>query len=498
MSDHPHRILAVATDKHHGVLLAALRTEMGPDLEAVITLGGRDADYKASSLLRLTEVEGKRGHIMDGDAFSGRAHNFATAPEYADLMLMAMDNLERGAVGFSHRPHPILRFHDALHYINIVADRLGALLDEHRIDTVLFFDMPHLFYDLMLYAVARMNGVDTVIAFTSQLKREHHYTMRRMDDFGHLSRDYPDAPPWPIDRTARIEWDYMKGVGQERGETGGFSRKGVYQALLYFTLHEPRALLRPAHVWRTFARMKRIGGAFPAWRDPFARFFRTDQMDYFEALAAHEDDAVDLSRPFVYYAMHFQPEMTTAAMGERYNDQLLAVERVAEMAGPDVLVYVKENPKQSGKMRSPMFYHRMRRIPNVRIMPSHTSTHALTDNALAVATISGSVGWEAICRGKPVLVFGNTWYQDLPGVLRYAPGLTLDRLTGNAPDHAALERAVGQLAAAARPGETHRHRARALPDDKKAGNPALVATSVADVILGRAAPSFGPRTEIAQ
>jgi hypothetical protein len=34
--------------------------------------------------------------------------------------------------------------------------------------------------------------------------------------------------------------------------------------------------------------------------------------------------------------------------------------------------------------------------------------------------VSGTVGWEAVCRGKPVLTFGHAWYDGCEGVF-YTP-----------------------------------------------------------------------------
>jgi capsule polysaccharide export protein KpsC/LpsZ len=42
----------------------------------------------------------------------------------------------------------------------------------------------------------------------------------------------------------------------------------------------------------------------------------------------------------------------------------------------------------------------------------------LIDNAVAVATVTGTAGWEAINRGTPAITFGSAWYRDAPGVYR--------------------------------------------------------------------------------
>ena len=43
------------------------------------------------------------------------------------------------------------------------------------------------------------------------------------------------------------------------------------------------------------------------------------------------------------------------------------------------------------------------------------------------ATITGTVGWEAITGGKPVIIFGRAWYKTLTGVYTFSPELDLER-----------------------------------------------------------------------
>ena len=98
--------------------------------------------------------------------------------------------------------------------------------------------------------------------------------------------------------------------------------------------------------------------------------------------------------------------MSTSSLGGKYCDQALLIEDLARDLPDAWKIFVKENPRQGAYARGPMFFHRLNRIPNLEIMPSNADTHALSNNAQFVASVAGTVGWEAIRQGTPAMVFG--------------------------------------------------------------------------------------------
>jgi hypothetical protein len=126
----------------------------------------------------------------------------------------------------------------------------------------------------------------------------------------------------------------------------------------------------------------------------------------------------DLSCKYIYVAPHYQPEATTVPLAGAFSNQLLMVQMLAYCVPDDVLIYVKEHPSQDVRCRSIRYYQDMVRIPNVRLISRNFNTFKLTDHALAVATATGTVGWESLFKGKPVLMFGSYIYQYAPGVLQ--------------------------------------------------------------------------------
>lgn len=485
----PVRLAAVSTAANTDAALQALLRQAGGRVELVLHLGSTDADYKASAVSRMDLRRGRRGHITEGLRFSGQAHALFMQPGYSALVDDFIDHLHRRAEPHAHLPHKLSGFHDYWDYHHILADVIAQRLTDSGATQLLFFDIPHLVHDTLVYQVGRALGLPCLVLAQS-LFPNRFFSMPDVAAYGRPVPGMPTAAPWPIDRDATPQHFYMKGIAQQRAATGRITGKALLQLTAFLLTKRRWQALNPFYVAGLLRRMQRIYGGLPDWRDPFARFFHADELAYFEHLLAFEDTVPDLDGPFVYFALQLQPEMTTSALGGPFKDQALAIETLARMLPPGVRLLVKENPKQGAYQRGPMFFHRLARIPGVVFMPSHASTHELTAKALYVATISGTVGWEAVRKGKPALVFGPTWYASLPGVHTWHAGLTHDHILAHPPDHAALEQAAGQLLSQAHAGVIARHYKVLVPDHDEARNAETVAASLLPLLLGEAPTSF--------
>jgi hypothetical protein len=133
----------------------------------------------------------------------------------------------------------------------------------------------------------------------------------------------------------------------------------------------------------------------------------------------------DLSSPYIYFCLQFQPEKTTSPCGGIFVDQYLAIALIAKYLPPGWRILVKEHPGQywAGPFygylgRDPGYYRRLLAIPEVELVSLDSSHFEIIDNSAAVATVTGTVGWEAIARGVPTVVFGDVWFADAPGAHR--------------------------------------------------------------------------------
>jgi len=449
------RLLCVSTAENTDRILNEL-VEGSDDIELCLHFGNDMADFKASSLSRMDTRRGIRGHLFRQQHYAGDNYELLSSPAFRDCMERTVDQLYRYSDGYRYRPHNLKNLQDYLDYFYILSDMLAGQVKDENITHALFFNVPHLVCDTILYDICKCLGIKTTIV-TQSIFPGRFFSMNSVSDYGFFDASSSKAKPMKIEKEKDLDLFYMKDVGQNPDKPGKLSMKGRLNIWIYLLLKKPSMLLRPHDIASLFNRAKKIYAGFPSWRDPFARFFHENEMAYFEHLMEFENRQVDIEQKYIYFPLQMQPEMTTSSLGGRYRDQVLAIEELSRILPDDVKIYVKENPKQGAYSRGPLFFHRLKRIDNVVFMPSHANTNTLTAHCEAVATITGTVGWEAVRKGKKAIVFGNTWYSGFPGVFRWHAGLTYEEIESTEIDHSELEKNAGALVEACHQGVVERH-----------------------------------------
>ncbi len=160
------------------------------------------------------------------------------------------------------------------------------------------------------------------------------------------------------------------------------------------------------------------------------RWFRWKARQRVKKLARHyyqrTTHEVDLTKPYLYVALSYQPEATTSPKGDVYVHMELMVAMLSKLIPENWMLYLKEHPAQfdgswafrAHSARMEYFYDDLAAMENVALLPTSFSSYDLIDQSITVATVTGSVGWQAVIRGKPVLAFGYPWYQGCEGVFQ--------------------------------------------------------------------------------
>lgn len=120
---------------------------------------------------------------------------------------------------------------------------------------------------------------------------------------------------------------------------------------------------------------------------------------------------------YVLYPIHFQPEATTLVQAPYYLDQAALIEDIVKSLPIGYRLYVKEHFTNRGR-RPIGFYRRIKKAPGVRLLGPDEDSWKLLAGASAIATITGSMGWEGLLMAKPVVTFGEVFYAECPLVHR--------------------------------------------------------------------------------
>lgn len=165
------------------------------------------------------------------------------------------------------------------------------------------------------------------------------------------------------------------------------------------------------------------------WRFSLWKWYamRRDANKYRKKLYNHYCSLVEevsLDVPYVIFFLHYQPEENTSPNGDIFVNQYLCILTLLKNLPNNVMVYVKEHPhmfmshRQGQTKRIRDFYDDLAAIPRVRLVNFAQDSYSLIDKAMAVSTVTGTVGWEAAVRKKPVILFGLIWFERMPGVIR--------------------------------------------------------------------------------
>jgi hypothetical protein len=155
--------------------------------------------------------------------------------------------------------------------------------------------------------------------------------------------------------------------------------------------------------------------AIPPWVAIARRAERMARVTVTRARAVFERPVA--GEKYVLYPLHYQPEASTLVQAPMYLDQGALLEDIAKCLPIGHRLYVKEHTVNTG--RWPLeFYDQIRAIPSVRLLGAAEPARPLIENASAIAVITGTMGWEALMFGKPVITFGDVYFNMLPHVYR--------------------------------------------------------------------------------
>jgi len=295
-----------------------------------------------------------------------------------------------------------------------------TLIKNDDIETILFQNLPHHGVDAILYGIAKVMKVRTILT-TQSLVSNRFWYIEDINDFGLFTNiKIKDKLTYSIEKGFEKNLFYMKNFKQKKSFCLGSLFNDFRRIFIMRRIHKPM----------------RISGIFNKYEE--CKIYKKLSKEAYTKV-------VDFNKKYVYFPLQLQPELTTSILGAKYADQLLALEHLAKLIPDDWCIYAKENPKQTARHRDVMFYKRLSKIKKVHYIPLAYNSHKLIQESQFVSVVTGTAGWEAISGGKNVLVFGKAWYKTLPGVFTYTPDINFNNIINYTIEHTLLEEEYSKL-----------------------------------------------------
>ena len=118
---------------------------------------------------------------------------------------------------------------------------------------------------------------------------------------------------------------------------------------------------------------------------------------------------------FCFFPLQSEPEVSLQVLGRPYHkNQIELLRNLAASLPAGMKLLVKEHPRSMG-LRPYNYYKALFEIPNLYLADVHAPSIPMVNASKFVGIISGTIGFEAVMMGKPVLILGHPKYEAIPG-----------------------------------------------------------------------------------
>jgi len=306
--------------------------------------------------------------------------------------------------------------HEIRNEFSIIYYKIYNILVEKKVEVIVFSNLPHEGPDYIFYNIAKMLNIKTVI-FHQAIFPNKIFVTTSLDDFGNFNN-----VPALFRNDIVIEEGFKQKIFYMRQyeEQLANKKKNVIKRIIKNLLDRYVKIQLKIKNLLSYKKEKNIT------KNILLKIVkRVENYTYDKNLKSNScviESIDELNQPdikTVYVPLHLQPELSTVTLGNLYEDQLSMIEVVSIQLGEEGVVLVKENPYQNSFQRKKDFFKRIKNLKNVYLIDINYPSFELLERSDIVATISGTAGWEAIKGGKRCLLFGSSWYQRLPGCVKY-------------------------------------------------------------------------------
>jgi hypothetical protein len=324
--------------------------------------------------------------------------------------------------------------HDYLYYFRIHVKAAIRFLDENHIKFI-FNGPPGSGFDNVLCFIAKEMGIDYV--GVCQFHNNNFFWVKNWNDIGTYSSSLPIFSSQNIQVQKKLHVPfYMSRVRKTQSE------KKFFFYIFKKHVSQLKDLIKPIYYAKNFCKMiikynfSKTTFVPPDWLyiGNKSRFLAFKYIQKTSSLLRSQLEKKDLPKKNksikILLCLKHQAEVTEAFSDSYRYDQLLMVDKLQNISDSNPEIYIKEH--SSADSMDPMaranFWNSISKKENIFVLPADNKASNLIENFDIVASIDGTIGWEAIRSLKPVISFGKPWYLSMPGVFEAKKVISLEEI----------------------------------------------------------------------
>lgn len=386
---------AVTNKLHHKTLVELVNST--PKIEKIFLIYHCDFEFIFNRKIDVKKI--KYSEAILGN-YSGYEKNFnLNEKEYDFLKTFTIDLFY-----MMNRLHRIYSYSFSDRYQMLIDHYKGVvgIFNSFKPDICFFTNIPHEVFDFVFYKIAEHREIDRKYLMHGMQLEAHYQILDKIEGNDHNLLNYENSSNILSKDLDVIFQKYTNPNYQhfymEKGYAPSY-RKHKFLSINNFLIHY--------RFLKSIIRQKLF----------FKYLLQNVIFKYFETIVSKLYlknklfSKFDLNTKYIYVPLNYQPEQTTSPQGGIFFDQINMVELLDRNCPKGYKIYVKDHPKQKINFgRDLNFFKRINKLENVVFIDKKIESKILFKHTDIIATVTGSVGFEALCNNKNVLVFGEPFY----------------------------------------------------------------------------------------
>ena len=315
---------------------------------------------------------------------------------------------------FIRRGVKLSDYHELSNHFAIFFYCFFEILKKKKIQLIIFNNLPHHGLDFILYKIAKILEIKTVL-LTQSIFPNKYIMISNLLDFGKFKNENNTYDKKVVNKIISVK-DYYT----------DYQSKWEKEIKKLNLLPSSPILLEDAKNIKKPDVIKKIKDIVLKLLI-FLNFIKREnlQKKFEENISSLELNNEEVSRVLekknkkIFLAFHSQPEMSTSLLAGDYDDQIRIIEKLQRKKIADTFdILVREHPIQTFYQRDEFFFRRLKYLNNIKILNRNFPIDKIIASSDVIVTCSGTIGWEGLLSGKKCLLFGESWYSNLYGVLK--------------------------------------------------------------------------------